>query len=79
MRFQTVVSAEGDLAARTDLQWVAALAAKGYTLNSDSEIEQLAHLVRPLSRRSTQIEANRVLKLAEWEGANKPCSVNESE
>ncbi|MFJ8896780.1 AAA family ATPase [Leifsonia sp. NPDC102414] len=66
MKFQTVINAEGDLAARTDPQWLAALAAKGYTLNADGEIEQLAHLVRPLSRRSNQIEANRTVKLTEW-------------
>lgn len=66
LKFQTVVNAEGDLAARTDPRWVAALAAKGYTLNGDGEIEQLAHIVRPLSRRSNQIEANRAMKLAEW-------------
>ncbi len=70
MKFQTVINAEGDLAARTDPQWLAALAAKGYTLNADGEIEQLAHLVRPLSRRSNQIEANRAVKLAEWHAAH---------
>jgi conjugative relaxase-like TrwC/TraI family protein len=70
MKFQTVINAEGDLAARTNPRWVAALAAKGYTLNADGEVEQLAHLVRPLSRRSTQIEANRAAKLAEWEEAH---------
>ncbi|MFU8947700.1 relaxase domain-containing protein [Mycetocola zhadangensis] len=70
LRFQTVVNAEGDLAARTDPQWMAALAAKGYSLNADGEIEQLAHVVRPLSRRSNQIEANRAMKLAEWHAEN---------
>jgi len=66
MKFQTVINGEGDLAARTDPAWVSALAGMGYTLNADGEIEQLAHLVRPLSRRSNQIEANRAVKLAEW-------------
>lgn len=70
LKFQTVVNAEGDLAARTDPEWIAALAAKGYTLGADGEVEQLAHVVRPLSRRSNQIEANRALKLAEWHDEN---------
>lgn len=66
MKLHTVVNAEGDLASRTDPDWVAALARHGYTLNEEGEIAKLAHLVRPLSRRSNQIEANRALKLAEW-------------
>jgi exodeoxyribonuclease V alpha subunit len=65
-RFQTIVNAEGDLAARTDPQWLAALAAKGFTLNEEGEIAQLAAVVRPLSRRANQIEANRVMKLNQW-------------
>jgi exodeoxyribonuclease V alpha subunit len=70
LKFQTVVNAEGDLAARTDPQWVTALAAKGFTLDATGEIEQLAHLVRPLSRRSNQIEANRTARVAEWRAAH---------
>ncbi|MGC0252167.1 MobF family relaxase [Pseudactinotalea sp. Z1748] len=70
LRFQNVVNAEGDLAARTDPQWLATLAAKGYTLNADGEIEQLAGVVRPLSKRSEQIEANRTVRLARWRAAN---------
>lgn len=70
LKFQTVINAEGDLASRTDPLWVAALAAKGYTLNERGEIAELEHLVRPLSRRSTQIEANRAFKLGEWERAH---------
>ncbi|WP_374008527.1 AAA family ATPase [Leifsonia sp. LS-T14] len=66
LRFQNVVNAEGDLASRTDTAWVAALAAKGFTLNSDGEIAQLQHLVRPLSKRSAQIEANKAAHLREW-------------
>lgn len=66
LRFQNVVNAEGELAARTDPEWVAALAAKGYTIGEDGEIEQLAGVVRPLSRRSNQIEANRAARLAQW-------------
>ncbi|MFF9563949.1 AAA family ATPase [Leifsonia sp. NPDC014704] len=66
LRFQNVVNAEGDLASRTDPTWVAALAAKGYTLNSDGEIAQLQHVVRPLSKRSAQIEANKAAHLDEW-------------
>lgn len=66
MKLHTVVNAEGDLASRTDPSWVAVLAEHGYTLDADGEIGQLAHLVRPLSRRSNQIEANRALRLARW-------------
>ncbi|MGO4535179.1 AAA family ATPase [Leifsonia sp. 2MCAF36] len=66
LRFQNVVNAEGDLASRTDPAWVSALAAKGFTLNSDGEIEQLQHLVRPLSKRSAQIESNRAAHLRQW-------------
>ncbi len=70
MKLHTVVNAEGELAARTDPEWVAALARHGYTLNKDGEIAQLAHVVRPLSRRSTQIERNRAVLLAQWYEAN---------
>lgn len=70
MRLHTVVNAEGDLASRTDPRWVAALARAGFTLDGAGEIAELAHLVRPLSRRSNQIEANRALKLAEWRRAH---------
>jgi hypothetical protein len=66
MRFHTVVNAEGEIASRTDPAWVAALARHGYTLGGDGEIVQLKHLVKPLSRRSNQIEANRAMLLAEW-------------
>ncbi|MEY9853507.1 exodeoxyribonuclease V alpha subunit [Leifsonia sp. EB41] len=66
LRFQNVVNAEGDLASRTDPAWVAALAAKGFTLNSDGEIAQLQHLVRRLSKRSAQIEANKANHLRHW-------------
>lgn len=66
LRFQNVVNAEGDLASRTDPAWIAALAAKGFTLNADGEIAQLKHLVRPLSKRSAQIEANKATRVAEW-------------
>lgn len=66
MKLHTLVNAGGDLAGRTDPPWVAALAAHGYTLDAEGEIAELAHLVRPLSRRSNQIEANRALRLAQW-------------
>ena len=66
LRFQNVVNAEGDLASRTDPAWVSALAAKGFTLNSDGEIAQLQHLVRPLSKRSAQIETNKAAQLRTW-------------
>ncbi|MFE5410167.1 MobF family relaxase [Microbacterium sp. NPDC056569] len=68
MKMQTVINAEGELAARTDPQWVSALARHGFTLNVDGEIAELTHAVRPLSRRSTQIEANRAVLLAAWRG-----------
>lgn len=70
MKLHTVVNAEGELAARTDPRWLAALAAYGYTLDDDGEIVQLAHVVRPLSRRSNKIETNRMRLIAEWEGAH---------
>ncbi|MFP3467571.1 AAA family ATPase [Leifsonia sp. SIMBA_070] len=66
LRFQNVVNAEGDLASRTDPAWVAALASRGFTLNSDGEIAQLQHLVRPLSKRSAQIESNKATHLRQW-------------
>lgn len=66
LRFQTVINAEGDLAARSDPEWIAALAARGFSVGEDGEIEQLAHLVRPLSKRSRQIERNRANRLDEW-------------
>ncbi|MDQ7876570.1 AAA family ATPase [Microbacterium sp. QXD-8] len=66
MKLHTVINAEGELAARTDLDWLHALARHGYTLDADGEIAELAHVVRPLSRRSTQIEANRAMLLAAW-------------
>ncbi|MGN6762436.1 MAG: AAA family ATPase [Leifsonia sp.] len=66
LRFQNVINAEGDLASRTDPAWITALAAKGLTLNEDGEITQLQHLVRPLSKRSAQIEANKIARIAWW-------------
>ncbi|MFF9565163.1 AAA family ATPase [Leifsonia sp. NPDC014704] len=66
LRFQNVINAEGDLASRTDTAWIHALAAKGFTLNADGEITQLQHMVRPLSKRSAQIEANRIARIAWW-------------
>lgn len=66
MRMQNLVNAEGDLAARTDPEWLGALARYGYTISADGEIAELAHVVRPLSRRANQIEANRALQLARW-------------
>ncbi|MFE4950526.1 AAA family ATPase [Leifsonia sp. NPDC056665] len=66
LRFQNVVNAEGDLASRTDPTWIRALAAKGFTLTADGEIAQLQHLVRPLSKRSAQIEANKAARIAWW-------------
>lgn len=66
MKMHTVVNAEGELAARTDPAWIAALARHGYTLDLNGEIAELAIAVRPVSRRSAQIEANRARLIAEW-------------
>ncbi|WP_241706169.1 relaxase domain-containing protein [Leifsonia shinshuensis] len=66
LRFQNVINAEGDLASRTDPTWIRALHAKGFTLNADGEVGQLQHLVRPLSKRSAHIEANRAKRIAWW-------------
>lgn len=67
MKLHTIVNAEGELAARTDPQWIAALAARGFTLDADGEIVQVADAVRPFSRRSNQIEANRAALIAAWQ------------
>nr|WP_100813971.1 AAA family ATPase [Microbacterium lacus] len=66
MKFHTVVNAEGELAARTDPAWIAALARHGYTVDANGEIAELARAVRPLSRRSNQIEANRAVLVTQW-------------
>jgi exodeoxyribonuclease V alpha subunit len=66
MKLHTLINAEGDLAARTDPEWIDALARHGYTLNADGEVAEVAHAVRALSRRSNQIEANRAVLLAAW-------------
>lgn len=66
MKLHTVINAEGELASRTDPQWIAALAVHGYTLDSAGEISQLVEAVRPFSRRSNQIEANRLSLIAAW-------------
>ncbi|HAQ59482.1 MAG TPA: hypothetical protein DCR63_03255 [Microbacterium sp.] len=70
MRLHTVINAEGEIAARTDPEWIAALASHGYTLDADGEIAQLAHAARPLSRRSNQIESQRDTLLGEWSAAH---------
>ncbi|WP_439593820.1 AAA family ATPase [Microbacterium sp.] len=70
MKLHTLINAEGDLAARTDPEWVAVLAKHGYTVDADGEIAQLAHAVRPLSRRSNQIEVNRARLVAGWRDAH---------
>ncbi|MGM7668374.1 AAA family ATPase [Microbacterium sp. A93] len=70
MRVQNLINAEGELAARADPEWVSALAAHGFSLNANGEIEQLAHLVRAVSRRSNQIEANRAMLLEAWRSAH---------
>ncbi|WP_298941701.1 AAA family ATPase [uncultured Microbacterium sp.] len=70
MKLHTVINAEGELAARTDPAWIAALARHGYTLDDAGEIAELAGAVRPLSRRSSQIETNRARLIAEWTAAH---------
>jgi hypothetical protein len=70
MKLHTVINAEGELAARTDPAWIAALARHGYTLDHSGEIAELAGAVRPLSRRSAQIEANRARLIGEWSAAH---------
>lgn len=70
MKLHTVINAEGELAARTDPQWLAALARHGYTLDEAGEITELSAAVRPLSRRSAQIETNRGRLIAEWSAAH---------
>ena len=70
MRLHTLINAEGEVAARTDPEWIAALARFGLTVNADGEIAELTGLVRPLSRRSNQIEANRIMFLARWRAEN---------
>lgn len=70
MKLHTVVNAEGELAARTDPAWIAALAQHGYTLDETGEIAELAGAVRPVSRRSAQIETNRARLIAEWSAAH---------
>lgn len=70
MKLHTVVNAEGELAARADPAWIAALARHGCTLDDSGEIAELAGAVRPLSRRSAQIEANRSSLIAEWSAAH---------
>ncbi|QBR75328.1 hypothetical protein E3O41_02090 [Microbacterium sediminis] len=66
MKLHTLINAEGELAARTDPDWIAALVRNGYSIGDDGEIAQLAQAVRPLSRRSNQIEANRAKLLLKW-------------
>ncbi|MGU3645177.1 AAA family ATPase [Microbacterium sp. C23T] len=70
MKLHTVVNAEGELAARTDPAWIAALARHGYTLDDTGEIAELAGAVRPVSRRSAQIEGNRAHLIAGWSAAH---------
>ena len=71
LRFQTLVNAEGQLAAVTDTDWVATLAAKGFTIDpATGEVEQLQHLVRAFSKRSNQIEAAKARFLADWQAGH---------
>jgi exodeoxyribonuclease V alpha subunit len=65
-RHQVLVNARGELAARTDARWRSALAAHGFTLDSNGEIAQLAHLVQPMSKRAAQITRNKDQFESEW-------------
>lgn len=69
-RHQVLVNARGELAARTDARWRAALAAHGYTLNDDGEIAELSHVVEPMSKRAAQIGRNKARFEREWRAAN---------
>ncbi|GAB2833035.1 relaxase domain-containing protein [Microbacterium insulae] len=71
MKVHTLVNAEGELAARSDPEWVDALARHGYTLDCDGEIAELAGVVRPFSRRSAQTEANRSRLTAGWSAGHE--------
>lgn len=71
MKLQTVINAEGELAVRTDPAWIAALARHGFTLAESGEIAELVGAVRPVSRRSAQIDANRARLIAEWSTAHR--------
>lgn len=67
MKIHTIVNAEGELAARTDPEWVAALARHGFTIGDDGEISELAAAVPRFARRSAQIERHRARLVVEWE------------
>lgn len=69
-RHQVLVNARGELAARSDHRWRAALAAHGFTLNRDGEIAELAHLVDPMSKRAAQITHNKARFEREWRTAH---------
>nr|WP_275436755.1 AAA family ATPase [Helcobacillus sp. ACRRO] len=69
-RLQPLVNARGELAARTDARWRSALARHGYSLNDEGEIAELAHLVRPMSKRAQQIERNKQKLEADWREAH---------
>ncbi|MAB81707.1 MAG: hypothetical protein CMJ89_20410 [Planctomycetes bacterium] len=66
MKMHTLINAEGELAARTDPAWIAALARHGYSLDGNGEIAEVVQAVRQMSRRSNQIEKNRAVLLARW-------------
>lgn len=70
MRMHTLVNAEGELAARTDPAWLAALARHGFSVNEEGEVAEVAHAVRAFSHRSNQIEANRAALAARWRDEN---------
>lgn len=69
-RHQALVNARGELAARTDPRWRAALAAHGYTLDDNGEIAELSHVVEPMSKRAAQITRNKSRFEKEWRTAH---------
>lgn len=58
LRMQRAINGIGHRAVLADPEFRAALAAHGYTVNPDGEIEQLAAVVPAMSKRSAQVQAN---------------------
>ncbi|SFP85505.1 AAA domain-containing protein [Geodermatophilus dictyosporus] len=68
--FLAAVNGIGHAAAATDLQFRAALAAHGYTLDRTGEIQELAEYVGPFSARAAQIGRHRDRYEQEWTAAH---------
>ena len=62
----TAINGIGHAAVICDPEFRDALAAHGYTLNTDGEIEQLTTFVGPFTRRAAQIETNIDRYETEW-------------